>query len=684
MSSRPMRTLVPCCLLLFLGFIVQPNAQAAELNNGTISLQLGVDSAGVPSIRDASWVETGAQIFSDQELEDGLNAWVPRALIPASGLKIKGDPWVISDGAVFTRAEATGKLAGGVRITWVVELANSGSILRLHVRLKNSALMSQAIDWFPVWAASWSAERASSQVRWWRSLEFTPVEERLDDDEKVRMGSELHSSDDAADGVNPFWVVFGEQGRIYFGVEWCGGWGSKLKGMEHGLKFNVWLPAEDTQLTLKSGEAVDGPALLVVPTRCSDDASARRDWMSQRKELATNLYGGGAPQFPLTYNHWYAAKLTFDPDFLNRQIAAMTPYDFDFFIVDAGWYDEAGSWQPDRAKFAAGQLEELLSSIRSSGTKIGIWSAPQFVSADGSRLPADAESPPLFSDFLNAYLLDLADSSFASRLNKHVSGLRSRFQADWWKYDQQFFTAQSRAGAMRNVLAFQSALLSVRAQNPDMVIENCQSGGRMLNEFTLQVTQTSWLRDGKDNGLDHARQNIEVALGALEFVFPWTAYRFTNNLDRMDQSDDETTRMYCRSAMAGIWGISADLAGISERQRAVVLAEIANYKRLNSLKSQCLYSLEQPADGADTAGVTYFDPYRKKAAAVIYRWDKAGEFDKQVALKNLKPSSWYDVTDVDTGITTRVRGRDLLKGGVQVHFSAERMSAIVFIESRKY
>jgi hypothetical protein len=314
---------------------------------------------------------------------------------------------------------------------------------------------------------------------------------------------------------------------------------------------------------------------------------------------------------------------------------------------------------------------------------VGIWSCPQFITAKRKRLPPEVDQPPYYEDFIGGYLLDLAGSGFKDRVLSHVTMLRQRYSADWWKYDQTFFTGQSRAGAMKNVLAFQEALLAVRDQNPDLVIENCQSGGRMINALTVMTTQATWLRDGSINGLHHARQNIELSLGALDFMSPWSVYRWTNNLDTMDQENDELTRLYCRSAMAGTWGISADLSGISDHQQSVIVNEIQNYRRLNPIKLASLYELRQTTDGADVAGVTFYDARRKRAAVLLYRWDRKGAFDQQIGVARLRPSSSYQITDVDTGIITATNAEDLLRDGVTIQFGTDRLSALVFIEPSK-
>jgi alpha-galactosidase len=556
-------------------------------------------------------------------------------------------------------------------------------MFRLHVRLTNRGQMSQAVDWFPSWGATWQIPDGADWVRSWPALSYNRIEKQITNAQRVKLGSELQSSDISSDGqgATPYWTVGGKSARLYFGLEWCGGWSAKLQGTENGFSFLVRLPSSDTQLVLNPGDAVDGPKTIVMPATGLDDSESRRAWIAQVRVLANSVYRGVRPSFPLTYNHWYSVGFNVNADFLRRQIDWMDAYGFDAFIVDAGWYDAVGSWQPDPAKFQPGEFESILKSISDNGVKVGIWSCPQFTTAKRKRLPPEVDDPPYYEDFVGGYLLDLADSGFTDRLSSHVAMLRQRYLADWWKYDQTFFSATTRAGAMRNVIAFQDALLAVRQQNPDLAIENCQSGGRMINALTTMATQATWLSDGRLTGLLHAQQNIQLALGALDFLAPWAVYRWTNNLDQMDQSDDELTRFYCRSAMAGTWGISADLSKIPDHQQDVIRREIQNYRRLNPIKLASLYEISEPADGVDAAGVTFYDARRKRAAVMLYRWDSKAAFSQQVAVDKLRTTLSYLVTDVDTGASATISGADLLKSGVIAQFGPERMSALLFIES---
>ena len=132
--------------------------------------------------------------------------------------------------------------------------------------------------------------------------------------------------------------------------------------------------------------------------------------------------------------------------------------------------------------------------------------------------------------------------------------------------------------------------------------------------------------------------------------------------------------------MAGMWGISTDLSKVSERQQSIVLKEIENYRRLNRLKFPCVYDLQLPNDEADVAGVTFYSKRRFKAGVLLYRWQRDGAFVQRVVLPKLKSWATYHVVDVDTGIEMIASGSDLISNGVAVPFSAQRLSALLFVE----
>ncbi len=654
-------------------------SQSLTLKNEAVTMRLEVNPDGVPFISEVRW-NSGDRLFEEANRLQGMDAWLARDLLASSG---QTGPWKQVDHPVFFRAEATRPLRDGLCITWVVDLFRKGSLFRTSVRLTNSGADRKTISWYPVWNGNWKGSGRTTQLHYWQALTFHPESELLADKKTVELGSHLHSSDATPQGQNPYWAWGGEKAAVYFSLDWCGGWRAQLGKATEGnsFSFHVYLPPEETQLALSPGETVEGPVLTAVATRAAEERDRRAEWMAQRLALSRQLYGGPAPSFPFTYNHWYAARFQCNGEFLQRQVECMKPYGFDAFIVDAGWYQAVGQWTPDTAKFRDRQFETILAKVKAGGTRAGLWSCPQFVKADARDLPANAVQPPFYRKFIDGFLLEYAGMDLGRVLLDHTALLRSRYSMDWWKYDQDFFAPQSRFGLMKNVLAWQSALAAVRKAHPDLYLENCQSGGRMINEFTVLITQNQWIRDGGGTGPGHAKSNFLEALGALHILPPWTVNRWTNNPDRNNPDDDEFTRTYCRSAMAGTWGLSADLARIGDRQRDVILAQLAHYRRLNVLKNDCRYEVIYPSDTTPAAGVVYYDSAGTRAGILLLRWESEESLEAKVPLSGLSRRGTFRVEDVDRDRYRTVAAAELHSHGLDVSFPRGRNSALLFLSS---
>lgn len=653
------------------------SVQGADLENKTIKLTLGFTPNGIPVIEKGVWKKTGLPVFTDNLASNSLYDWIPEKFIPS---ELAPGDWQISEDASFIRAEASRDLLSGLRITWIVELTKMNSIFRMRMRLENTNTQILGIKWFPTWTANWQMGNQAESIKWWSALSYTPNVKVMGDDGKVNLGSHLHSSDSVFDGETPYWVVSGKDQSTFFALEWCGGWEAKLRATNGTFSFAVRLPQDDTQLQLGAGETIEGPTLWVTPSLAGTEALQRRDWMFQRRVMSRRLYHVPPPAFPLNYNNYYATFSLLDGNFVQRQVDHMNSYGFNNFILDYGWAKNVGDWQADTVKFPANQFEEQLTTEQENGANIGLWTCPHLMTKDSPEETFVAiDDSNTFNKRVDGYLIDLAGSDFTSLLRNHVTDLRTRYQMNWWKYDQFIFFDDTESGLMKNVAAFQNALRTVRLENSDMAIENCMNGGRMINELTALTSQAIWLRDSSATGIEHAQLNVETTLGAVEFLFPWLAYHFTNNFDQMDANDDELTKYYCRSAMAGTWGISSDLSLISDRQRKIIAKEIKYYRQLNEIKLNYLYDVEQPAEGKEAAGITYYDWTQQRAGILLYRWQKTGAFNHHLNLNMIQPNKTYNIYDADTKTETIISGADLLQNGLDVVFNANRLSALLFI-----
>lgn len=640
--------------------------EPVTIDNGTLAVTLGLGPTGGAELSQLR-LGNGPPIFTAQ------SSFTPSPDGDAKPFVASG--WQRTDTPQFIAAENALNYDSGLVITQCVHLTREGSMLRLQCRARNEGGAPVTVKRFPVWTDTWGLSTTPT-LQQWDALSYAPHVRELD--EPLELGSRLHCSDTRhGQGVYPYWVVTSGQDRFFFSLEWSGGWQARLRADARFLHLDVWLPEDETQLVLAPGEEIAGPVLSVVPVRADNAMTARSEWLRQRAAFARAAYGGPAPSYPWTWNHWYDVRFGIDEAYLRRQAELLAPYAFDFFIVDAGWYERVGDWTPAKTKFAPGAFEAVLKDVSASGVPTGIWTCPQFVHADANNLPPKVDRPGQYEKFIDGHLLDLAGYDYPELLVDHVRELIERYGISWWKYDQLLFAAETRHGVMKNVVAFEGALRAVRGDQPRLYIENCQSGGRMVNDLTVLATQSQWLKDGGGTGVDHARDNIRGALGAVQFLPPWCANRWMNRPYDNAVNDDEFTRMYCRSCMAGTWGLVADLGKIPEHQRDVILQEVQHYRRLNALKADYLYEMAYPEDG-DAAGIAYFSADTSRAGVLAIRMRDDGEVRTTIPVTGLDPSKTYTCEDVDSGTTTSVAGSDLARDGFVLSLPPDRMSALMF------
>ena len=665
--------------LLAMLLLAAPLAAAANdtLANDSITVSLG--KSGL--IRAVEWNGSGDTVFRGQ----GLNAreWLPADLKPDEAQQ---GEWQEVPGEAGPRRILEQPLPQGLVLTWIVELASPGSTVRAWVNIRNEGDSPVPVEWFPAYRGRWRMNGDVEQLQTWGALSFLPMTYPMGGGRVVQLSSRIHSSDTRFEpGWNPYWIVRTEDNAsAIFSLAWSGGWRAFVSSMDKTLDFDARLPKEECQLVLQPGEAIDGPAMHMTFLPAAAKRDQRSDWMQQRAELAKTLYGGPAPAYPFTYNNWYETRFDFDGDFLSRQVDTMAPYDFDAFIVDAGWYTSVSDYTPNAAKFGEGEFEDIMARVEEAGVTPGIWSCPQFIGGEEITPPAELgptlDVPGQFEPFIHGWLRDLAGMDFPQFLTEHVAMLHERYHAGWWKYDQVLFTSETRHGIMKNVAAFQDAIKAVRAANPDLIMENCQSGGRMLNEFTVLATQTQWILDGSASGMAIIRRNIESGLRSLEFLPPWTVLRWSNRPWDMEVNA-EMTRALCRSCMMGAWGIVSDLDKITPQQRATILQQRDEYRRLNELKPDCRYDVVPPMEDTPYAYVVYYDAAGTRAAILCYRWNARGSGICEVPLGGLDPNKRFDIVDTDAATNVSFSGRQLTGEGYAIRFPEDRLSALIWIDA---
>jgi alpha-galactosidase len=190
-----------------------------------------------------------------------------------------------------------------------------------------------------------------------------------------------------------------------------------------------------------------------------------------------------------------------------------------YYCVDCGWYDDGpwwdgvGQWLPSRARFPNG-IHEVLDHIRARGMIPGLWLELEVMGIECplvKKIPQDwlfqRNGLPVIDH--SRYQLDFRNPEVIAFANNVIDRLVEEYGVGYIKMDYNInagagtdrHTDSAAAGLLEHTRAYLAWLDTVFKRYPELVIENCGSGGMrmeyaLLSRHSIQsvTDQTDYLR----------------------------------------------------------------------------------------------------------------------------------------------------------------------------------------------
>ncbi|MCL2751433.1 MAG: alpha-galactosidase, partial [Firmicutes bacterium] len=335
----------------------------------------------------------------------------------------------------------------------------------------------------------------------------------------------------SSQGKAPFFEVWNEKQRkgVLLAVGWTGQWVAKFD--QSGTAVNVSAGIENTAFYLLPGERVRTASVLAVEFEGSrNDAHNRFRRIIKERFSLPGKRGQEAARLGLVM--WGGAKT----DFLKEQIvkSARADLGFEYFWVDAAWYGDytnycANAFAPDwvyccgdwtvNKNLHGGELRDVFKLAEQNGMKPMLWLEPERAYKTAKIIQ---DKPELFLRLgEHPYcLLNLADekaqnwmidtiSHFVEDLN--LKCYRQDFNFDpleyWNAHDEE-----NRKGItqIKHITGLYRVWDTLLEKYPDLIIDNCASGGRRLDLETLGRSVIFWRSDVNchtDFNANHAQNN---------------------------------------------------------------------------------------------------------------------------------------------------------------------------------
>ena len=262
----------------------------------------------------------------------------------------------------------------------------------------------------------------------------------------------------------------------------------------------------------------------------------------------------------------------------------------EYYVIDAGWYaefekswwDTVGQWQESPSRFPRG-LQFLTDMIRAKGMIPGLWLEIEVM---GINCPIADELPD--SWFFqrngkriaaqNRYFLDFANPAVRKHCHGVVDRLVEKYNIGYLKIDYNVNHREGNEADYDSAAAGQIAHINglyqwfdeVRKKHPNLIIENCGSGGGRLDYGILAHTHLQSTTDQTDYLRMPSITTGTLAAGLPEQVCQWAYPKYDAGPENI---------VFCMMvAMLSRFHLSSQIHKLSKRGVHLVEEAIATYK----------------------------------------------------------------------------------------------------------
>jgi len=292
-----------------------------------------------------------------------------------------------------------------------------------------------------------------------------------------------------------------------------------LSGGQADREFGHW------SKTIRPGSSFhSGRAWISVVNGSIDDLSGVLNESFRRD---TRLPDG----IPAVFNEWCTTWGTPSAEKLSPLLKRVKDLNLRYFVIDAGWYaDSGGNWEATQGDWEVSSelfpdgLKAFCSKIRENDLIPGLWFEPEVVGENAElRHKTDwllhFDGKPIKSG--TRYFLDFRKKDVRDYLEEKITGLIRDCGLGYIKIDYNETIGIGCDGEdspgeelrkhLREVQLFYER---IKEQFPDLIIENCSSGGHRLEPSFIDLMDVSSFSDA------HETKAIPIIAANLQRQLP--------------------------------------------------------------------------------------------------------------------------------------------------------------------
>lgn len=354
-------------------------------------------------------------------------------------------------------------------------------------------------------------------------------------------------------------------------------------------------------------------------------------------------------QLPAVFNSYMHAFWDYpDENSLRPLIDRVAELGCEYFCIDAGWHDEEdwwstiGEWRESETRFPSG-VKNTVDYIRSKGMKAGLWLEIESVGKNSGLLSQLKRGQLLERN--GAFVMDHGryGLNFADRrVRKYADAVVDRMMSygiDYIKIDYNVdigpgtdYRSDSLGdGLLQHGRAYLDWLRGVYKRYPNLVIENCASGGCRMDYAMLALHSIQSTSDQTDY-----KKYPYIAANAASAVCPEQSAVWSYPLADGENAENlprETVIFNMVNCMLGRMHLASRLDKLNEEDLALIREGIGYYNSIRDIKRRSVPYL--PLGFAHFSDTFVAGGIRFKNRICLAVWNLNGNRNVQLRLPDL-------------------------------------------------
>ena len=418
------------------------------------------------------------------------------------------------------------------------------------------------------------------------------------------------------------------------------------------------------------------------------------DWARKEGMLHRGMQTGD-----ILLNSWEGIYLDITEEKIIKMMDDIAAFGGELFVMDDGWFGDKyprkvdnsslGDWVVDKNKLPNG-IKALTDAARERKLKFGIWIEPEMTNTvselfeqhpdwvlqrPGRDLRKGRGGTQVVLDLTNPKVQDFVFGVVDNLMTQYpeIAYIKWDANASIENYGSSYLPKAKQSNIYVDYhLGLLKVLKRVREKYPDLVIQDCASGGGRANYGLLPYFDEFWVSDNTD-----ALQRVYMQYGTSMF-FPANAMAQHINAVPYGNTGGRVipVKFRCDVAMSGRLGIELQPKDMTPEERQQCTTCFTDYKQLRPIvQTGNLYRLLSPYDRQGVSSIMYTNDQRSQAVLFVYK--TANYYDQplpRLRLAGLDASRTYTLMEKNVRVGEepcklngkQFTGRFLMDVGIEV------------------